>query len=253
MPLLTDKLAAPTLRQQLATHIRNSVLRGALLPGEKIVERDLAAHFGTSLTVVREAIIQLETEGLIVKRPNASTAVVQLSAQDVLDIFAVRRELERYAVTEAARRITRPEFQMLEILHLDAVAIATSGDAEAYVQADLAWHQALWSVTKNAFLETALQSVVTRLFGFSYIQLASLPGFDLIEDAHSHRLVLDALQRNNAEAAAAAFALAVDTWMDYALAIGDSVDISWQSSEKFLMTEKLETPPFFTSEDERHL
>lgn len=219
MPIVSEKLSSPTLRQQLATHIRDSVLRGALLPGEKIVERDLAARFGTSLTVVREAIVQLETEGLIVKRPNASTSIVELSAQDVFDIFAVRRELERYAMVEAARRASPEEAQMLELLHQAAVEAASEGDADAYVQADLAWHQAVWSIAKNSFLETALRGVVTRLFGFSYIQLASLPGFNLLEDAHSHRAVLTAIQNNDPNQAEAAFIAAVETWKDYALAL----------------------------------
>jgi DNA-binding GntR family transcriptional regulator len=218
MAVFAEKIAPLTLRRHIATQIRDAVLRGMLRPGEKIVERDLAAQFGASLTAVREAVIQLEAEGLIVKRPNASTAIVELSAQDVLDIFAVRRELERYAFREAARRVTDAECRELEALHDDAIETAHSGDAEAYVQADMMWHQAVWRATKNSFLENAMQRVVVRLFGFSYIQLASTVGFSLVEDAASHTLLTRAICERDPDAAEVAFANAVEGWKDYALA-----------------------------------
>jgi DNA-binding GntR family transcriptional regulator len=220
MAIYAEKLEAPTLRKQIADRIRASVLQGALKPGEKIVERDLAAQFGTSLTAVREAVIQLETEGLIIKRPNASTAVVQLSTQEVLDIFAVRRELERYAVVEAARRITDEECELLAELHEQAVSAAMADDASRYIQADLCWHQAIWRITRNSYLESALQRVIVRLFGFSYIQHAA--GFNLLEDAYSHRELLNTILQKDPQAAEAAFATVVETWMDYALSFSDT-------------------------------
>jgi DNA-binding GntR family transcriptional regulator len=221
MTFCVDKLQPKTLRQQIAAQIREALLRGALKPGEKIVERDLAAQFGVSLTVVREAIIQLETEGVIVKRANASTSVVQLSTQEVLDIFAVRRELERYAFIEAARRITDKECAKLKALHKDALKQAKAGDSDAYIRADLAWHEAVWRITENSFLETALQRAVIPLFGFSYIQFAAVDSFDLVGDAKTHEPLLRALCEKNPQLVEQEFEKSVDVWMDYALELTD--------------------------------
>jgi DNA-binding GntR family transcriptional regulator len=222
MLIETARIESKTLRQQIVSQIRDALLRGLVKPGEKIVERELAAQFNVSLTVVREAIVQLEAEGIVVKRPNASTAIVQLSTRDILDIFAVRRELERYAFMEAARQISDEEFHELEALHQQAVDVAKAGDGDAYVQADLAWHQAVWRVAKNSFLEAALQRVIIPLFGFSYIQLASSAAFDLQEDARSHEKLLDALRHKNPRQAEKAFAEAAEIWMEYALELDSS-------------------------------
>jgi DNA-binding GntR family transcriptional regulator len=221
MLFCADQLEAKTLRQQIAAQIREALLRGALKPGEKIVERDLAAQFGVSLTVVREAIIQLETEGVIVKRANASTSVVQLSMREVLDIFAVRRELERYAFIEAARRISDKDCARLKRLHKEAVRQAKAGDSDAYIRADLAWHEAVWRITQNRFLETALQRAVIPLFGFSYIQFAAAESFDLTDDAKTHEPLLNALCEKNPQRAEQEFEKAVEVWMDYALELTD--------------------------------
>ena len=78
---------------------------GTLKTGERIVERKLAAQFGASLAVVREAIIQLEAEGFITKWPNTSTHVTRLSLAETEKIFAVRKVLEGFAVEEAARLV----------------------------------------------------------------------------------------------------------------------------------------------------
>ena len=220
MLFCAEPLQPKTMRQQIAAQIREALLGGALRPGEKIVERDLAAQFGVSLTVVREAIIQLETEGVIVKRANASTSVVQLSTREVLDIFAVRRELERYAFVEAARRISDEECRQLRALHDDAVARASEGGSEAYIRADLAWHEAVWRISQNKFLESALQRVVIPLFGFSYIQFAA-DNFNLVEDAATHAPLMNALCEKSPQLAEREFEKAVEVWMDYALELLD--------------------------------
>lgn len=221
MLFCADKLQPKTLRQQIAAQIREALLGGALRPGEKIVERDLAAQFGVSLTVVREAVIQLETEGVIVKRANASTSVVQLSTQEVLDIFAVRRELERYAFIEAARLITDKECRNLRALHKDALRRAKAGDSASYIRADLAWHEAVWRISQNRFLESALQRAVIPLFGFSYFQFAAADSFDLAGDAKTHAPLLAALCEKNPQLVEQEFKNAVEVWMDYALDLTD--------------------------------
>ena len=82
MPVLFEKLTNNTLRGRVAEQIRGAILNGNLAAGQRIVERTIAAEFGASLTWVREAIIQLESEGFITKKPNASTCVTQISLSE---------------------------------------------------------------------------------------------------------------------------------------------------------------------------
>jgi len=212
MPLVTEKLTSATLRFQTSEKIRTGILRGALKPGERLVERDLAEQLGTSLTVVREALVQLETEGFITKRPNSATHITQLSRSEIEQILVVRRVLEGFAFEEAARRATSERIQLLETLHLQAVEAARASDCQGYIQADLLWHDAVWQTTENEALRGALRRLVLPLFGFSAIQVASREGFDLRQDAYSHLPVLEAIRKRDPVATKQAFDAAFDAW-----------------------------------------
>ena len=212
MPLAARKLVPSSLRQQIVQEIRKAILNRSLVPGERLVERELAARLGASLTVTREALIQLEMEGLIVKKPNATTHVTQLSRDDVEQIFAVRRVLERFAFQEAARKSRADDLRRLRDLHEKAIQVADTGDACAYISADLNWHQAVWQAAGNHCLSESLKRIALPLFGFSAIAVATRSGFDLRQDAMSHAPLLAALAAHDPEAAAAAFDVFVQVW-----------------------------------------
>ena len=213
MPLATPKLVQATLRQQIVKQIRNAILSRSLHPGERLVERELATQLGTSLTATREALIQLETEGLITKRPNATTHVTQLSGEEVAQIFAVRRVLERFAFEEAARLAGRDVVRNLKDLHNTCLEIASSNDGVAYIAADLEWHEAVWKSTNNGYLTESLRRLVIPLFGFSSIEIATRQGFDLQQDALSHAPLLKAIRANDSAAAGKAFDKFAQLWM----------------------------------------
>ncbi len=212
MPLITEKLTSATLRFQTSEKIRAGILSGSLKPGERLVERDLAEQLGTSLTVVREALVQLETEGFITKRPNSATHITQLGRSEIEQILVVRRLLEGFAFEEAARNATHERIQVLETLHQEAVEAARASDSQAYIHADLLWHDAVWQTTANEALRAALKRLVLPLFGFSAIQVASREGFDLRQDAYCHLPLLEAIRKRDPVATRRAFDLAYDAW-----------------------------------------
>ena len=212
MPLITEKLTSATLRFQTSEKIRTAILRGALQPGERLVERDLAEQLGTSLTVVREALVQLETEGFITKRPNSATYITQLSRNEIEQVLVVRRVLEGFAFEEAARRATDEQIKILETMHREAVEAARASDYQAYIHADLLWHDAVWKTTANEALRAALRRLVLPLFGFSAIQVASREGFDLRQDAYSHLPLLESIRKRDPIATRQAFEVAFDAW-----------------------------------------
>jgi DNA-binding GntR family transcriptional regulator len=192
--------------------VRQAILNGTLHPGERLVERNLAASLGTSLTAAREAMIQLESEGLITKRPNSTTHVTQLSPEEINQIFAVRRVLEEFAFVEAARHGTTQENTKLEQIHLRALRFAEAGDARAYIGQDLAWHEAVWRMAHNPYLYASLNRAILPLFGFSVIGVAMQEGFDLVEDAHNHEPLLKAIARQDVAGTRRAYRAAADKW-----------------------------------------
>jgi DNA-binding GntR family transcriptional regulator len=212
MPLTPKKISTATLRQQIVQEVRQAILNGTLQPGERLVERNLAASLGTSLTAAREAIIQLESEGFITKRANSTTHVTKLSSEEISQIFAVRRILEEFAFLEAARHGTAQENSKLQQIYLKALHFAEAGDTRGYVGQDLALHEAVWRMARNQFLLASLNRAILPLFRFSVMGLAVHEGFDLVEDARNHEPLLKAIAAHDVAGTRRAYRVAAATW-----------------------------------------
>jgi DNA-binding GntR family transcriptional regulator len=212
VPIPAGKLTVATLRHRIVQEIRQAIVNGDLLPGERLIERDLAARLGTSLTVAREAIIQLEAEGLITKRANSSTHLVKLSPSELSEIFSVRCVLEEYAVGEAAQHGTTQEVRQLERLHQEAVRSAKAGNRHLYIQKDLAWHQLIWEMSRNEYLCESLRRVALPFFGFSLITPDIQVKFDMLDDALTHEPIMNAISSHDPAKARSAYRAALDLW-----------------------------------------
>ena len=124
MPISAEKLNTQPARHLVADRIRESILDGSLQPGERLVERKLADTLGVSQSAIREALIQLELEGHVTKKPNSATYVTHLSQRELENTIAVRRALEAFAVEEAASHATPADVARLEELYDLASAAA---------------------------------------------------------------------------------------------------------------------------------
>ena len=206
------KVQTFTLRHQIAAQIRRSILDGSVAPGERLVERTLGLELGASVTAVREAIIQLEGEGLITKRTNSTTNVSILTIEEIGHAFVVRQALERVALMETARRATAANVAHLRELFDNMVAAARQKIPGVYVQCDFAWHEAAWEMSGNEIMASTLRRIVLPLFGLSSVRVISHKDFNLEEDARLHAPILHAIARNDPEAAANALERAIEEW-----------------------------------------
>src|SRR3954468_1719879 len=217
MPLIATKLNTQPARHQVAEKIRESILDGSLVPGERLVERKLAEVLGTSQSAIREALIQLELEGHVSKKPNSATFVTHFSQRELENTISVRRALEGFAVEEAARQSTPADIQRLEELFRQSQAAARAREFQKYIRGDLSWHIAMWESTHNDCLVECLRRIVVPLFGFSAIRVAMQPGFNLSNDLHLHRQLMDAIAAGEPEKAKRAFHAAMKDWAEQAV------------------------------------
>ncbi len=221
-----DPLPSATLRDQIARQIRDAILAGDLAPGERLVERQLAEQFGSGLSAVREALIELEARGLVVRRRNAATHVVQLSAEQVEQIFEVRRVLEGYVIEELARRLD-PETSahlrpILERMHLAAERDA----AREFQDLTVEFHMTAWRLVNNGYLLAALERTVLPYFEDGRLRAVSQTahggGLDAYERSlRSHLAVLEAIETGDPVVARRAFDEAVEGWYLHALRAGE--------------------------------
>jgi DNA-binding GntR family transcriptional regulator len=135
----------PTLRQHAVERIRDAIITGALEPGERIVEEDLAHRLGISRGPVREAIRVLEQEGFIRSEPHRASYVASLGEEEIEHLYAVRAEVEAIAARKVAGLIRQaperaaPYDDLLARLR----SAAARGDLDELTRADLDFHARL--------------------------------------------------------------------------------------------------------------
>jgi DNA-binding GntR family transcriptional regulator len=116
----SDGPLAAAIRERL----RAAILQGQYAPGEHLREVDIAARHQVSRGPVREALLQLEQEGLVLLRRNRGAVVARLSRQDLEEVYSLRLVLERLAVARATRLATEDDFS-----HMDAILHEFRGSA----------------------------------------------------------------------------------------------------------------------------
>ena len=218
------ELSPRTLRDQIAAKVRQAILTGSLGQGERLVERRLAERFGASLTAVREALIELEAQGLVVRKRNSATHVVKLTPEDVDSIFRVRRALESLVVEEASRNATPDQKRQLRGVY-GAMKDAAQADASrTFDDRILEFHRCLWDTADNSYLVSVLERTVLPYFMDRRLRTLSRPALPTQQAGtyyervlNSHQGIVEAIEAGDPEGARAAFNYAFDGWYRRAL------------------------------------
>lgn len=92
------------LAEDIVNRLREAIYSGQLAPNERLREEVLASMLGLSRGPVREALAQLEREGLVIRQPNRGATVARLAAEDVEEVYSLRLALEQLAVRQVLRR-----------------------------------------------------------------------------------------------------------------------------------------------------
>ena len=145
----SDNSTNPTLTEKLATAIADGILNGTLQPGVRLDEIGLAQQHGVSRTPVREALRQLTTSGLIDMRPRKGAVVSQATPAEVESLFVAMAEMEATCARLAAMSMTPVERRRLQARHEAMIALSAKGDPEAYSDANVGFHLAIYAGAHN--------------------------------------------------------------------------------------------------------
>ncbi|GII87715.1 GntR family transcriptional regulator [Sphaerisporangium siamense] len=151
------------LRDRVRDELRQRIIDDVYPAGTRLVETELAAQLGVSRLPVREAIRALETEGFVRTIPRRGAVVVELSAEDVEELFDVREALEVLASQQAATRATKAELRRVRgILDRGRKAL-DAGDRIALGKANEAFHDEILKLSHNTLLQAVLEPLQGRL------------------------------------------------------------------------------------------
>jgi len=152
------------LRERVSEQLRQRIITGGLVPGQRLVERDLAQQLGVSRIPVREALRILESEGLVATEPSSRSIVVRrLSLRDVEELFDAREALEVFAARQAAERATDAELGRLTRIAESGTRSASSGDTRKAMSSQERFHDMVIDLAHNQLLGEILQPVQARL------------------------------------------------------------------------------------------
>lgn len=153
------------LNDQATILLRDAIISGQIAPGVRLTEREASRLLDISRVPARDALLRLETEGLIV---NCGTArrVIELTERDIRELYDVRRALEELAVEKAAQHVS-PESQSALLAKLeDMKETIFRRDQRAYTRNDVETHQLIWRQSGNAYLAKTLGTLVGPIFIF---------------------------------------------------------------------------------------
>ena len=135
---------AGSLRIRVFNSIENAILNGEYSDGESLNELKISKELGVSRTPVREALMQLELEGLVRSIPNKGAVVVGVSEQDTRDIYEIRVRIEGLAARLAAEKMTPEEVRALEkIVELQEFYLMKN-DTEQIFRLDTDFHKIIY-------------------------------------------------------------------------------------------------------------
>ncbi len=192
----------PTLvREGVYLHLREAILGGEFLPGERLGEVELGARLGVSRTPIREALMRLTQDGLIDTEANKGVRVRRLDVQEVGETYVVREELDGLAAALAAQHHTPGDARALRLAltQLDhASESAAPGDYREQTLLDLAFHRSIVDAAHNAVLRSLARDLEVRV---SLIKHQTRNYNAYVHTHDQHAAILEAVLARDAEAA----------------------------------------------------
>lgn len=189
------------VKHSLAERLRTEIVSGSLSPGERIVEGTWARRLGVAQASVREAIHILAHEGFVTKAAGRSARVVNLSEEDVLDLYELRGALEGLAAFRAAK--TAADTSRLQSLVEVMRSSASEGRAAELLAGDLEFHLELCRMGGNAPLLEHARRVLLPFFAFVRIRvLASGQSTSMwARDLEAHQRIIDLIREGEGRVA----------------------------------------------------
>lgn len=199
MDLFDQKKENKSLTSIIFEKIREDILNDVYKNGDKIVEAKLADELGVSRTPVREALKQLELDGLVENIPNRGVVVKGISEQDIDDIYTIRIAIEGIAAKWAVKRITEKDLDQLKEICELMEFYTYRKDTDKTFELNSKFHEIIYKATNSRYLEHVLNSF--QLF-IKSTRNKSLKTEGRLEQAlEEHKAILEAFIERDEEKA----------------------------------------------------
>ena len=187
------------LREVVFRTLRQSLLKGELKPGERLMEVNLAKKLGVSRTPVREAIRKLELEGLVIMLPRRGAEVAGITEKSLRDVLEVRKVLEELAIELACKRMTKEQVRLLEVSSNSFRIAVGKAEPIEIAGADEAFHDIIFAGTGNDKLVLLLNNLREQMYRYRLEYVKNPRQWKPLMEEHDK--ILEAIKNRDVKAA----------------------------------------------------
>lgn len=178
--------------QQVVERLRNAIVAGRIAPGERLIEATISQKLGTSRGPVREALHQLENEGLVMSVPYKGAVVLGVSDEEVQEVLIpIRIVLERYSFSKALALMSEADFAELGKQIWVMEQAARKNDLLRMVEADLRFHETVLDASQQLHTAQLWRSIEPRIRAY-FVRYGREASLALMAD--EHRQLLEVMQ-----------------------------------------------------------
>jgi DNA-binding GntR family transcriptional regulator len=190
-------------REHVVEILREAIANGSLKPGDRLLEADLSRELGTSRAPLREALRQLEQEGLVASTPYKGSEVLGVTQAEIEHVLVpVRVTLEKFAFSQALKRMTDNDFAELQALVDDMREAAAAHSSETLAELDIRFHETVIARAEQPHCLQLWKTIQPRVWAYFRRDAPAHP--DPLTVAVQHQELLDVLKTRDEEATAAA-------------------------------------------------
>ena len=164
-PIITQN--SWSLRKEIFDYLSNQIESGVLIPGSLINVRQLTEKLNISRTPLREALAQLEIQGLVSILPQRGVLINVLMYEDLLDLFEIIGALESQVVEKVFHGITGKEIKQMKRYNQTMKKAIEKGKNKAFHETNILFHKVFLNLSANRELTTYVSNLKLRLFGFA--------------------------------------------------------------------------------------
>jgi len=163
-------LNVKSLKEQVYEYLREQMRRGGILPGSAIDMEETSKKLGVSKTPLRDALLQLETEGFVIILPRRMVVVKALTEKDIRDSYEIIGALESTALLKAFDRMKTSDVDGMEALNDGMMKAIAGDDFDAYYDKNLAFHNVFLNLCGNDSLVKIVNNLKKRLYDFPRVK-----------------------------------------------------------------------------------
>jgi DNA-binding GntR family transcriptional regulator len=205
--LVPIRVESAPLRSKIIEAIRHAIEHGVLQPGARLIEKDLCERLEVSRTSLREALRELEAEGIVARVSARGLTVVKISLHDAANIYRIRAQIEALIFQQFTENATDSQLLVLDDIYAELISAYDQGTFFAISQAKADWHSYICEIAQNQIARDILSRLTLRT--------AQLRNKSVVRKERQRqsivelKMLMEAIKRRNSNAAGEAARLHV--------------------------------------------